>query len=135
LSGDSPFLEKFCRLLKEFKIEEAAEIVEEAAKNLHEIKGITPTALSRMRESMKKEIHNKVDAALLKSELLEMNLPFISEAFAEAVHRAASSPQKMDKIRKLITALVNFYKYYQRNNSTGERGEFSVFDNIRKSLC
>lgn len=102
-------LDKFISALQS-DLNEAAKFVEGAAKELCDVPGITPTGLSKLSEILKQEIKDQVDLVYVKSEIKKQNLPHISEAVAIVIENYSSN---LAKLRRLIDALVNFYKYYK----------------------
>ncbi|WXG39243.1 MAG: hypothetical protein WED07_00150 [Candidatus Freyarchaeum deiterrae] len=112
MNQNFPSLVNFCEFVRKLELDKAAEIVEKAAKELNRIQGVTPASLSKLGVLMNREVHDKVDIALLKSEIMDLNLSMISKALAEAMEQAGFEPQLINKLRRLVQALVNFYKYY-----------------------
>ncbi len=104
-------LDKFISALQS-DLNEAAKFVEGAAKELCDVPGITPTALSKLSEILKREIEDLVDLVHIKSEIKKLNLPYVSEAVALAIDKHSNN---IAKLRRLIDALVNFYKYYKED--------------------
>lgn len=104
-------LDKFISALQS-DLNEAAKFVEGAAEELCDIPGITPTALSNLSEILKREIEDSVDLVYIKSEIKKLSLPHLSEAVALAIDKHFNN---IAKLRRLIDALVNFYKYYKED--------------------
>ena len=103
-------LNKFITALKFGNLNEAAKFVEGAAKELCNVSGVTPTSLSRLSEILKQEIKDNVDLVYVKSEIQKLGIPYISDAVAHAIEKYYND---LPKLRRLIDALVNFYKYYE----------------------
>ena len=103
-------LNKFITALKSGNLNEAAKFTEGAAKELCNVSGVTPTSLSRLSEILKQEIKNNIDLVYVKSEIQKLGIPYISEVIAHAIEKYFND---LPKLRRLIDALVNFYKYYK----------------------
>jgi len=116
----SNFVEKFCNSLRELNLNEAARIVEDVAKELLNIRGITPSSLEKLASLVKQEISDMVDLEEVRSEIMKLNIPYISACVAEALKNMDPESKELLKLRKLLETLINFYKYY--NNVEEPRG-------------
>ena len=105
-------IQDFCESLKRLDLNEAARIVEDVAKELLNVKAVTPSSLEKLASLVKQEISDEVDLAEVRSEMAKLNIPYISSCIAEALKNAGPGSKELDKLRKLVGALINFYKYY-----------------------
>jgi len=108
----SNLVERFCDSLRKLDLNEAARIVEDVAKELLNIKGITSSSLERLANLMNQEISDMVDLVKVRSEIAELSIPYISACVAEALKDMDPGSKELLKLRKLLEALINFYKYY-----------------------
>ncbi len=106
------FIQRFCEYLKQLNLNEAAKVVEDAAKELLSVKAITPSSLERLANLIKQEISDEVDLVEVRSEVIKLNIPYISACIAEALRNMSPGGKELLKLRKLLEALINFYKYY-----------------------
>lgn len=111
-SQDIQLIQSFCDSLKRLDLNEAARIVEDVAKELLNVKAVTPSSLEKLASLVKQEISDEVDLAEVRSEVLKLNIPHISSCVAEALRNAGLESKELAKLRKLVGALINFYKYY-----------------------
>ena len=102
-------IEDFCIALKNKDFKKAAELVEECAKLLVE-KEEAATPLRDLGELIKKSWEDEVDKVLLRSEILVKNVPPLSNTLAQLVQEYNKS--EAEKLRKLMRALMNFFRYY-----------------------
>ncbi len=105
-------VEKFCDSLKKLNLNEAARIVEDVAKELLNIKAITSSSLEKLANLMNQEISDMVDLVKVRSEVAKLSIPYISACIAEALKNVDPGSEELLKLRKLLGALINFYKYY-----------------------
>ena len=110
--SNSNLVEKFCDSLKKLDLNEAARIVEDVAKELLNIKGITPSSLEKLADLVKQEISDMVDLVEVRSEIMKLNIPYISACISEALKNTDPGSKELLKLRKLLETLINFYKYY-----------------------
>jgi len=103
-------LDKFITALKSGNLNEAAKFVEGAAKELCNISGVTSTSLSKLSEILKQEIKDNIDLVYVKIEIQKLGIPYISDGVAHAIEKCCND---LPKLKKLIDALVNFYRYYK----------------------
>jgi len=101
-------IEEFCRALKDRDFEKAAELVEECAKLL--VERVRATPLRELGELIERSWDDEVDKALLRSEILVKNVPPLSNTLAQLVQEYDRS--EAEKLRKLMKALINFFRYY-----------------------
>ncbi len=106
------FIQRFCEKLKQLNLNEAAKIVEDVAKELLNVEAVTSSSLERLAELLKQEISDYVDLVEVRSEVIKLNVPFISICVAEALSKIGPGGEELLKLRKLLEALINFYKYY-----------------------
>ena len=108
----SNLVEKFCDSLRKLDLNDAARIVEDVAKELLDIRGITPSSLEKLADLVKQEISDMVDLVEVRSEIMKLNIPYISACISEALKNTDPRSKELLKLRKLLEALINFYKYY-----------------------
>lgn len=111
-SRDIQLIRSFCDSLKRLDLNEAARIVEDVAKELLNVKAVTPSSLEKLASLVKQEISDEVDLAEVRSEVIKLNIPHISSCVAEALRNLSPGSKELVKLRKLLEALINFYKYY-----------------------
>lgn len=104
-------IQEFCKKVKQHDFNGAARIVEDAAKELVKIPNITPSSLEKLANFLKQEISDEIDLVEIRSEIIKLNIPYISDCVAETL-KNLSLKEDILKLRKLIEALINFYKYY-----------------------
>ena len=107
-------VKEFCDYLKNRELSKAARIVEDVAKRLLEIKGVTPSSLERLAELAKQEVSDVIDLERVRSEIARLNIPHLPACVAEAMRGLSPDSDDLLKLRRLVEALVNFYKYYKR---------------------
>jgi len=109
---DIQLIQSFCESLKKLDLNEAARIVEDVAKELLNMKAVTPSSLEKLANLVKEDISDEVDLARVRSEVVKLNIPYLSSCVAEALKNAGPRSKELTKLRMLIGALINFYKYY-----------------------
>ena len=108
----SNLIEKFCDDLRKLNLNEAARIVEDVAKEFLDVKAITPSSLEKLANLMNQEISDIVDLVEVRSEIMKLNIPYISACISEALKNTDPGSKELLKLRKLLETLINFYKYY-----------------------
>jgi len=111
MSSEDP-VQRLCEALRQLNLSEATKVIEDAARKLLEMKDITPSSLERLAELLKREISDEVDLIEIRSEVLKLSLPNISICIADVLKKVDLGSKELIKLRKLIEALINFYKYY-----------------------
>ncbi len=110
-------IETFCNSLESLDLKGAALFVEEAAKELIKLKEVTPSSLERLSEILGREVEDEIDLLELRSEVLKLNVPYLSECISNAIKKLKPDDERIIKLRKLIEALINFYKYYSSSGT------------------
>ncbi len=111
-SQDIQLVLSFCDSLKRLDLNEAARIVEDVARKLLNVRAVTSSSLEKLASLVKQEISDEVDLVEVRSEVVKLNIPYISSCVAEALRNLSPGSREVVKLRKLLEALINFYKYY-----------------------
>ena len=107
----------FYNNIRTLNFKKAALIIESVAKNLAKRKVITSSSLERLSELIKQEIEDEVDLMEVCSNILKLNIPGLSESVSEALKKLGPKDKRIVKLRRLIEALINFYRYYSNKNN------------------
>ena len=104
--------DKFYEALASGNFNEAANLVEDYAKYLAKEKRISSNSLNKLQEIINRMTGNEgnIDIIFIRSEILELKIDHLSEVLAELVRKR--NKENVDLLKKLINALINFYKYY-----------------------
>ena len=116
--SNEDIIQRFCESLRQLNLYKAAEVVEEVAKKLTELRDVTPSSLERLAELLKHEVSDEIDLIVIRSEIIKLNIPNISNCVADALKNIKPKSEELIKLRKLIEALINFYKYYYSDIKT-----------------